>query len=64
MLDNRWHCQKLKLTQDLAKASYKTYKSIFFVSGLPDIVYQGTHISGGYKDTICSMLPDDRQIIN
>ena len=33
MLDNRWHCQKLKLTQDLAKASYKTYKSIFLFQG-------------------------------
>ena len=64
MLDNRWRCQKLKLTQDPALVSSKTYKSIFFVSGLPDIVYQVTHISGGYKYTICSLLPDDEQIIN
>ena len=64
MSDTRWGCQKIKLTQDLAWASSKTQKSIFFISGLPEIVYQGTHISGGYKDTICSLVPDDRQIIN
>ena len=64
MIDNRWPCQKLKSTQDLAQASSKTYKSIFFVSGLPEIVYQGTHNSGGRKYTICSLVPDDRQIIN
>ena len=49
MSDTRWGCQKIKLTQDLAWASSKTQKSIFFISGLPEIVYQGTHISGRYK---------------
>ena len=49
MSDTRWGCQKIKLTQDSAQASSKTHKSIFCISGLPEILYQGTHISGGYK---------------
>ena len=64
MSATRWSCQKIKLTQDPALASSKTHKSIFFISGLPEIVYQGTHISGGCRDTICSLLPDDKEIIN
>jgi hypothetical protein len=64
MSDTRWDCQIIKLTQDSALASSKTHKSIFFISGLPEIVYQGTHISGGYKDTICCLLVDDRQMVN
>ena len=55
---------KIKTYPRFSIRTIKTYKSIFFVSGLPKIAYQGYHISGGRKDSISKFMADDGQTIN
>ena len=49
---------------DPALASSKTYKSEFYISGLPKYAHQGCHIFGGCKDIISNLAPDNGEFIN
>ena len=53
-----WQPWKSKFPPNPALASWKTYKSIFLISGLPKFAHQGCHISVGRKDRISKTIPD------
>ena len=59
-----WQPWKSKFPPDPALASWKTYKSIFLISGLPKFAHQGCHISGGRRDRISKIIPDIGQKVN